>query len=289
MDLKRILTISIGMILMSANLFAANFEYQISGNYNLPNRSNKKVNYTLNWTEDKGDIKGEYYDSFFTTKGIVSGKVGKFGRNFTVTLPIVSSGVKSINLLTSQTASTRAGIQIPVSVVTRGPEGNPLTNISVNSQFMALAGSMQAQEARPCFEGFGELNGFCGNYAGLITEESDNIKKCNLENADAIRLELDDRANVLIHLGLSSEVVVTPTHIVGRIPSDPKSSTIDVMSRSCRPIPGVNFAGDNCKRLNLKGQFTLENKSRRHFKGTYTITDERTNNFCRYSISMDRD
>ena len=76
-------------------------------------------------------------------------------------------------------------------------------------------------------------------------------------------------------------------HRVGRIFVDPNSTRIDLISRVCRPLNGTSFGGDDCKRLNLAGTFNIV-KEGKHFSGRYTILDEKTNESCRYSLSMNQ-
>jgi len=143
----------------------------------------------------------------------------------------------------------------------------------------------QAQE-EPCVENFGQLEGFCGFYGGMVTEDQDIHGKCNLLNSDAVRLELSTNGDMRLLLGRNSQIVQTPIHFIGRVPVDPKSTAIDVMSRSCRALPGVNFPSDDCKRVNLVGSFQVERK-RKHFKGGYFIFDEKTGEACKYGLAMD--
>lgn len=263
-------------------------EFQLKGSFKLDSSSKRPVAFTLSWEEDKNLMKGIYQDDYFTKEGKVRGIKSNTGRTFTVTFPENKKGVTSLTLLSSQAGTTLSGTTIPVSIITRDQLGNPLTNAEINSQFAEISPRVaQKQEETPCREGFGALAGHCGVYEGLITEEVDRGNQCNLLFADAIRLELNSMGDMTLYLGEVNEVASVPIHNIGRIPSNPESTAIDVLSRSCRPLPGTTFPGDNCKRLHLIGRFTTEDVTR-HFTGVYSIIDELTNNTCRYSISLDR-
>jgi hypothetical protein len=275
------------LILVSFNLFAQDaFQYQLKGSYKLKSSDKKAIDYTLRWSENKGKITGDYSDNFFIDSASVKGDQGDMGRNFIVELPSIKSGVKSITLLSSEAKSDRTGTSVPVSIVTRDRRGNPLTTTKGNSNFVTLYSVAQKQEERPCQEGFGALSGYCGIYEGLISEFQDKRNKCNLLFASAVRLELTNDQTLILHLGDVNDLVNIPYHVIGRLPSNPEGTAIDVMSRSCRPLQGVNAPGDACKQLNLTGTFSIEGANR-HFAGAYSIKEEGTNNLCQYTLSMD--
>ena len=274
-------------LLLSSLAFAK--EFQLKGSFKLDSSEKRVVAFTLNWEEENNFLKGTYRDDYFTKKGKVSGIKSNTGRTFMVTLPENKKGVTSLTLLSSQAGAALSGTTIPVSIITRDQQGNPLTNTETNSQFVEVSQRVvQRQEEALCREGFGELTGHCGVYQGLITEEVDRGNQCNLLFADAIRLELNTMGDITLYLGEVNEVVSVPVHNISRIPSNPETTSIDVLGRSCRPLPGTTFPGDNCKRLHLIGKFTTEDVNR-HFTGVYSITDELTNNTCRYSLSLDRE
>lgn len=262
------------------------FQYQLRGNYKLKSSDKRPVEYTLRWSENKGKITGEYSDNFFINSAEVRGEEGDLGKNFIVELPSLKNGVKSITLLSGEVKADKTGTSVPVSIVTRDRRGNPLITTKADSNFTTLYSVAQKQEDRPCQEGFGSLAGYCGIYEGLISEFRDRRNKCNLLFASAVRLELTEDQTLILHLGEVNDLVNIPYHVIGRIPSNPDSRSVDVMSRSCRPLQGVNVPGDACKQLNLTGTFTQEG-SNRHFSGSYSIKEEGTNNLCQYTLSMD--
>ncbi len=262
------------------------YQYQLKGSYKLQSTDKKPVQYTLRWKENKDKIEGEYSDDFFIDSIAVKALEGNPGRNFVVELPSIKNGVKSLTLLTSEVTSDRAGTSIPVSIITRDRRGNPLTTSKANSNFSTLNMVAQKQEDTSCQDGFGALANYCGTYEGLVSEFQDKRNKCNLLFASVVRLELTQDQTLILHLGETNELVNIPYHVIGRLPSNPQSTAVDVMSRSCRPLQGVNVPGDSCKQSNLTGTFSIEG-NRRHFSGAYSIKEEGTNNFCQYTLSMD--
>jgi hypothetical protein len=105
-------------------------------------------------------------------------------------------------------------------------------------------------------------------------------------NSGPLRLELDNDANMILHLTSYPNIVGAPAHYLGRVPSDPGSNRVELLQRSCRPLPGTSFPGDTCQRQHLRGTFSTE-RNTRHFSGSYIITDEATNERCRYGFSLD--
>jgi hypothetical protein len=178
---------------------------------------------------------------------------------------------------------------IPVSVVLRDENGKPVNTNSIEVNFVVMPARRvaQRQEASGCQEGFGVLAGFCGMYSGMLTEEMDANKKCDLLAFSNSRLILDENAEMGLALGELSEIVNPPIHRIGRIFTDPESMRVDLTSRSCRPLMGTTFNGDDCKRMNLVGEFSFE-KNVKHFLGYYSIINEKTNELCRYRLSMDQ-
>lgn len=273
-------------IFFSFAALARSEQYHLKGSYPLDAAINKPVEYVLSWVEDDGQIKGYYSDNYFSNRAEVIGDDGKEGRTFKVVLPEIKRGVRSLNILTSNSDVQKEETTIPVSIITRDAKGNQLTNAEVKGKLSQTRMIAQRQEEE-CREGFGALAGYCGIYEGLIAENVDRQNKCNLLFADAVRLELDPAANLTLYMGQVEEIFTTPGHLIGRVPSNPRSNRIDVMSRSCRNLPGIESKSEFCKRLNLVGQFTMVGQ-RKHFSGTYTVFDEGTKNTCIYTLSMDQ-
>jgi hypothetical protein len=271
------------------NALAQEQQYELKGMIGTNVTTNTKIQFNLKWNEKDGKANGIYSDNFYTKSAPAKGISGELGRIFVVTFPKEIKGVRTITLLGSDVKKDKGAVNIPVSVVLRDDNGKPLTTNSIQASFAARTDTRvaQRQEAGNCQEGFGVLAGHCGVYVGMLTEEADSNNKCDLLSFPNTRLILDSNAEMGLSLGEVSEIVNPPIHRIGRLFTDPDSTRIDLTSRSCRPMAGTTFAGENCKRLNLSGIFsTLKNV--RHFLGYYTILDEKTNQLCRYRLSMDQ-
>lgn len=270
--------------------FAESYQYLLKGSYKLDSSRQEPVKYSLKWSEENGRIEGVYADNYFAKSAIVSGEGNDMGRTFIVKFPGDKNGVKSITILASLAKTSSTAVALPVSIITRDQLGNPLTTVKSTSQFSTTSyqSVAQLQEENRCGEGFGVLGGYCGTYAGLLAEEQDRRNRCNLLFSDAVRFELAPDSTVILHLGEEeNDFISTPGHSIGRIPYNPQKTSIDVMSRVCGPLSGVNSSSSSCKILHLTGDFSTR-RNIRHFKGTYTISEEGTNNVCRYGLSMDR-
>lgn len=210
------------------------------------------------------------------------------GRIFVVTFPKEIKGVRTITFLGSDLKNDKGAVSIPMSVVLRDANGKPVNTNSIEANLVGGPTNRvaQKQEATGCQEGFGSLAGYCGVYSGMLTEEADANNKCDLLSFPNSRLILDQNAEIGLSLGELSEIVNPPIHRIGRLFTDPDSMRIDLTSRSCRPLPGTKFQGDDCKRLNIAGIFSVL-KDVKHFLGYYTISDEKTNELCRYRLSME--
>ncbi len=266
---------------------------QLKGSYFFQRGEKKPVTFSLRWVEKNGQVTGFYSDNRFTNRSLVTGQSTDNGRTFEILLPQASNGVKSFSILTSSGVATQDEKEVSLQLVARDIGGTPLSIAKFDAQFSEIipaasaAVGKQAQEARPCSEGFGEMAGYCGVYGGMLSEESDTGKVCDLLSSNTARLELDNEANVIFHTETPSEKNSQQDHLIGRIPSGTESRNVDLMSRHCRPLQGTNFPGDDCKRINLIGTFSSKNGSP-HFTGTYVIIDEKNDRSCRYSMTMDR-
>ena len=272
---------------MVSFLSLAQHDYQLRGSFEV--KEGKKLNpveFQLSWSEKNNLITGQYKDNHYAEKGEdASGSVNNLGRLFTVKFPEQRGGVESISVLTSQKNLNKTATSVPISVITRDTEGNPITTQGISAKLGGQNTVAQRQEEQ-CQEEFGELAGFCGVYEGIISEEFDPANDCNLMSRPAISLELNSEGTFLLHLDRLSEIVQTPFHTIGRIRANPESTLVDVLSRTCRPLEGISYPGDNCKRLNLRGSFTSEGDNR-SFEGTYTIVDEQTDRRCRYRLALE--
>jgi hypothetical protein len=283
--LKLILIILFG----SFYCYAEKFPYVMEGSYKLQTSPNSLVKFSLKWSELHGAIEGIYSDSFFAKSAAVSGEATTSGRTFNVKYPVVMKGLRSLTILSPFLVPSNEATSLPLYIVARDATGNPLNNINTQSRFYKVVekGLPQLQEERGCIEGFGDLADYCGIYSGMIAESQDRRNKCNLLFADSVRLEIKPDATVILHLGDGHELIEIPSHIIGRLPFNPKKMTIDLLGRHCGPLSGVKSASGSCKVLHLTGRFSTV-RDVRHFSGEYQIVEEATNNVCKYSLSLDR-
>lgn len=266
------------------------FDYELKGSFKLQSSKKMPVNYSLKWNEKNGAIEGIYSDNHFTKEAEVTGEGGSLGRTFNIKFPVALQGVRTITILGPMVKEKQTSLPQEVSIITRNELGTPLTTIESKAQFNVKSGDTllaQRQEDDDCVKGFGVLSNYCGIYNGIISESQDRRNRCNLLFADAVRLELNKDSTVLLHLGEVNEFINTPAHSIGKIPTDPQKNNIDVMSRVCGPLSGVNSSSGSCKIIHLTGTFSLV-RDFRHFEGKYVITEENTNNSCTYTLSMDR-
>lgn len=282
----KIILILITLAMTSVSLASP---YQLKGSFFFKKGEKNPVSFSLRWIEKEGNITGLYTDDRFSQRAPVRGIVSDTGRTFEIVLPEEKGGVKSFSLLTASMDAAATGKQVPLQLVTRDMTGNPLSTARFTAQFTETqsASATQAQEERPCSEGFGEMAGYCGRYGGMVSEEYDSGRLCDFMSSKNVRLEVDNEANVIFHTEQPADRHASQDHLIGRIPSDSASRSVDIMSRHCRPLPGTNFPGDDCKRINLIGTFSSRNGNP-HFTGTYSIIDEKNDRSCRYSMTMDR-
>lgn len=282
-------------LLFSSFVSGETYEYELKGTYKRETSSARPIKYTLKWSEDDGDIRGTYSDNYFAQEAQVSGKGSSLGKTFVIELPKVKSGIRSLTALSGLKEAGKTATTIPVSFITRDKLGNPLTTTKSDALFAVLnLGKVQAEkqeeessESSECGSDFGALEGYCGLYSGEFSEEVDRRNKCNLLFADAVKLELSPSGMVYLHLGEVNDFIQTKGHTIGRILAEPTSPKIDLVSRYCGPLSGVNSIGDTCKRIHLEGDFFRDGDIRR-FKGEYTISEEGSNMNCRYRLNMDQ-
>ncbi len=274
------------LFLLSKSLFAA--PYQLKGSFFYKAGEKTPVSFNLRWVEQNGRAIGFYSDNRFTERSAMTGVVTDHGRTFEIVLARADRGVKSFSFLTSSAEAEAIGKNMPIQMVTRDDQGNPLSAAKFEAKLTEIKPqeTAQAEEAPPCTEGFGQLEGVCGLYGGMVSEETDTNKMCELDTPQNLRLEVDNQANVILHTSAPGDRNGVNDHLIGRIPSDTESKSVDLMSRHCKPLSGTRFPGGNCKRLNLMGRFNSRNGTE-HFIGTYSIIDEKTDRSCRYSMSMD--
>lgn len=265
-------------------LFGQDYQNEISGNFKISD-SIQLIHFVLKYSENNGNVTGEYRDNFFSRKSPVIGISNNSGKTIDVVFQETKREVKILTFLLPKTKNN----EFPLSIILRDQNGFSLSNIKtkVKNKYGFNNIRPQLQEERPCVEGFGRLEGFCGVYSGILTEEQDRRNRCNLLFSDAVRFELDETGTVILHLGEVNEFIASPSHLIGRLPFNPQKSSIDIMSRFCGSLTGINSSSTSCKILHLQGDFSSKLQTK-HFSGSYNIREEGTNLFCRYSISMDR-
>lgn len=273
-------TLLIATILFPVILFAKTFE--LTSSFPDPSGSNS-INFKLKWNEDMGKVKGTYTDDLHQDQIAITGVTSDRTRIFRIRFKGENQKIGAITIVT---APGQQGKDFPISVVAQDNKGIPVVAHKAQASLKSVTPTRQAQEARTCTDGFGNLAGFCGRYEGMVSEEMDKQKRCTLAEGATPLLELDENGMIILHVGPVSNIVTTPTHRIGRIPSDIRSNTVDVLSRECRPLAGTTFPGDDCKLVNLRGTFSDTN-GRKHFIGDYNIRDEKNNTSCSYQLSLD--
>ncbi|HXH73911.1 MAG TPA: hypothetical protein VNJ08_03030 [Bacteriovoracaceae bacterium] len=265
------------------------FKFQMDGSFlrrgspnDLPTR------FSLKWNENKNQISGVYSDNYFaTTETTVVGLTRPEGRSFTVVLPDISRGAKTIDIQ-SQFASDG-----PISATFTIKDAAGLT-----SDFYTLAAIAStdptvtevADAADPeisCVVGLGTLTGFCGMYAGTVSKATDSSLRCQeLTNA---RLELTPGGDFKLHL--EEIFALTGGNFVHNIGSlngaGPVTTMVSVSGRNCGDLMGTSFMVQNCQTLNLAGTFS-NFAGVRSFAGTYTIRDNVNGDSCTFSLGLER-
>lgn len=274
------------MLLFSSTLLAQN-NFELKGSFPAPG-FNRPAEFTINFTEENGKLNGEYKDNVYSKKNKIIGAVGDNSRIFRIPFENDPKGVGSITIITSQEKTDT----LPMSVVVQNAKGTPLSTSYGDARLTLKAPpapvrTAQSQQEPGCQEGFGLLAGFCGAYEGMVTEEDDDKNRCSLNENMNPRLIMNENAEVFLTFGPASETVEMPSHQIGRAPNNSTTSSIDVMSRECRPLTGTRFPGDNCKRINIRGDFS-EGENTDYFTGDYFITDENTNERCQYRFAFNK-
>jgi hypothetical protein len=286
-----------GLFLLLTSVAAHAFEYQIMGAYEVASPEKEVVQFRLSWDEKEQQIQGLYEDNHFAPSELVAGSITSEGRQFNVKFPLARKGVQFLTFITSSKKIKKKASDLPVSIIAQDPKGAPVLTTQINGRMLHLFRSAQKQEDRSseafkknhCRDKMGILEDMCGIYGGMIAEENDSANKCHLLVKDAIRMELRNDRSILLHLSDDPDFVTnTPAHLIGRLASQPQSSFVDLKRQSCHSLAGTRFEGDHCKRLMLSGRFSIEEDGKEHFTGTYTIQDEETKEFCRYSLSLDK-
>lgn len=266
------------------------YDFSLEGNYPINSQSFRPitVTYTIQWNEKGNRINGIYTDNYFGTSLPVTGTTTTFGRSLDVTLTEPVQGVETLNFLTSQVGLHNGDVTLVLT--TRNSANIPLGQQNIEAVMGSRVMNPVTANDSSCIVGFGVLSGFCGQYAGTISEVYDPNNYCNLLEPGVTKLELGEDQSLRLYFQTSgNNLRGRPSHEIGKLPLTPMDENVDITGRICSVLPGVNFLGpEACKILNLTGAFQ-ELGGSHNFTGTYTIRDEMTDYQCRYSLSLYRD
>lgn len=273
---------------LSFSLFAQT-RYSLRGFYSQPGQTSPTP-YALNWAESGETIKGLYKDNSISES--IQVEIIKKDRMRIFQIPLS----RQVTLMTTLPADNSHPKNVPVSVTLEDSDKNLVAASLVEADFSATqaqaqedrVSSLSSATSRTCVEGFGGLAGYCGTYEGLVVEEQDTANKCALTSQIIPRLFLNENGELGVRVGAVSTLNPNPVHKIGRIPLNDSRARVDLMSRVCRPLDGTSFNGDDCKRINVTGDFSQNQSNTAHFFGTYVIVDEKTNERCQYRFSLDR-
>lgn len=274
------------LTLLPLQVFSQEYRFRLEGSYSLsPGFNQTPVNFTLQWNEFTDSIRGIYKDNYYTTSANVEGTVGNGSRTMNVLFPDVKNGAKNITFLSSQSDPVNGAI--PLSITVRDGAGNTLMTNNI-SGIMSSANASNGNDGTLCSVGFGSLTGYCGMYAGTVTEGADANNRCNLIGDGSLRVELSTDKSVNVYLNYTNSIRGIPVHRLGSIPLTSLSPNMDQKSRNCGTLAGTSFFAGNCQSLFLTGSFSETSTSGRSFSGTYTITDETTSEFCTLNLTLER-
>lgn len=278
-----------GLFFFSLAALAQNStQFSLQGTYSVSSQSLSPtpINFSISWNETGNKIEGTYSDNYFSQSSPVTGSTETFGRTFNIVFPTPTQGIRSILMTTAQTGIINT--TIPLTIQTRNPAGVPVDNSSVNVSMTSQPYSPAASSTNACVLGFGTLTGYCGLYAGTISENHDPANRCNLLGPGSTRLELAIDTRLALFFNYQTTTSGVPVHRLGAIPPSPLNNNLNVSARNCGTLAQTNFSSANCQTMILTGAF-LDLGGTRNFTGTYTITDETNKETCTYSMNLNRD
>lgn len=250
-----------------------------------PGFNQAPVNFTLQWNEFGTQIRGIYKDNYYSASANVEGTASNGSRSMNVIFPEIKFGAKNITFLTSQSDPVNGSI--PLSITVRDEAGATLLTNNI-SGIMSSATATNSNDGTLCSVGFGSLTGFCGIYAGTVTEAADTSNRCNMIGDGSLRVELATDKSMNIYLNYTNSIQGLPVHRLGSIPLASLSPNIEQRARNCGTLAGTSFFSGNCQALYLVGSFNETSGAGRSFSGTYTITDETTAESCTLNLTMER-
>lgn len=262
--------------------WAQDFQFRMQGTYNINSSAlnQSPVNFTLDWNEADGVITGMYADNYFPGSTAANGSANVQGRSMNVMLPQFSQGIKTLEFTTGQ--SGRINGTVPVSITVRDPNGNTI-NVANISAFQTVKNGSSS-----CSVGFGALAGYCGIYAGTVSELTDGMNICNLNSQGSMKMELGANTEVNLYINYINTMIGIPRLGMGSIPVSPLSANINLSSRHCGPVPSTNLVSTDCQTFTLAGSFGT-NGSDRIFEGTYLIVDNQNAESCSYRLTLTRE
>lgn len=274
--------------------FSQQFEYQLEGSFQTSTSPEKltptTINYSIYWNETENDLQGLYQDNFLTlgSPQFLSGTKDFEGRKFNVILPSETYRIRQI-LLSTPTTEPYSGTT-PITIMTKDNVGAVIDNLSTTGimTYTPPPTSVPASEAHACVVGFGALTKMCGLYSGSFQEIIDSRNRCDLVGNFNPRLELSSDTFFRLYLNYVPGFPNNEFHVIGSFLPSPMTTSIQISSRTCGPLPGTSFVSGNCKTLSLSGIF-MNQINTISFTGTYSIIDDINGDMCTYSLNLRRE
>jgi hypothetical protein len=279
---------SLLVFLLSAAWAQEEYAFSLEGDYPVASQSFIPINvtYTIRWNETGNKIEGIYTDDYFGSEIPVTGTTTSYGRSLEAVLEDPLRGVKTINFIVTQVGQYNG--QVNLTITLKNESGGPVNQTPdlgrMNSRVLN-----PAAEKEGCSLGFGELAGYCGQYAGTISEAIDGANKCNLLVPGVTKLVLNKDKTVRIYFNTEgNRLSGRPFHYLGLLPAVMRDSNVILKTQVCSPLPNTQFTTDSCKEINLTGAF-LDQDDTPSFTGTYTIKKLETGEICSYNLNLLRD
>lgn len=276
------------VLLISSAWAQEDYAFTLEGDFPVSSQSFVPINvtYTIRWDESGNRINGIYTDDYFGTEVPVTGTTTSYGRSFEAVLPNAVQGVKTLNFIVTQVGQYNGQVNLTITLknVTGGPVNQTPDLAVMNSRILA-----STTDNESCSLGFGVLAGFCGQYAGTISEAVDGANKCNLIVPGVTKLVMNEDKTVRIYFNTEgNRLSGRPFHYLGLLPLGLSDPNVEMTTQACSPLPNTSFTTDSCKELNLTGAF-LDAGENPSFTGTYTITELQTGQRCSYNLKLLRD
>jgi hypothetical protein len=273
---------------------AQQFEYHLEGSFetrpSLQDPTPTTINYSIYWNETENELQGLYQDNVLTLNRpqFLSGSKSQEGRKLNIILPTETYRIRQI-LLSTPESEPLSGV-VSLSIITKDSVGATIDNLSTTGilSYTPSPTAPGATDQRGCEIGFGALTRMCGLYDGSFLKIFDSRNRCNLVGNLNPRLELAPDTFFRLYLNYVPGLVSNEVHVIGAFLPSPTSTSIQVSTRNCGPLPGTSFVSGNCKTLSLSGIF-YDQVSTISFNGTYSIIDEVNGDTCTYSLHLRRE